>query len=435
LPNHCRLTSLVPRPSRTPAGLCAAAWLALSAAGCTFSGTGLEVVPGPGDDAAPGDDAPAADAPGGADYAVDRPYDVAVDRGPPDLGPDAAMPLPTGFPCTAGGMPCASGFCVDGVCCENACAGACQACSAAKTGGANGRCRPMPVGTDPDNECPDEGMTSCKRNGSCDGKGACDLYPRGSPCGESSCAASQLTPHACDGKGVCQPGAPQPCPGGFICASTLACKTRCMADIDCAAGAGCDLAAGTCSGMKIAQGQACTANAECGTGICADGVCCDKVCTGRCRACLKSVTGVEDGTCANIMAGVKPTRQTECPVQQATCGNNGLCNGAGECQQFADGTQCGTYCCGGQGGGGNFCHLLCQAGACTNQSGMNAGTCDDGSPCSRDRCEMVNGAHLCTHDGACSGTSSCCCVAGFGGGAFCSDPTGCTAGLNGMCMP
>ena len=63
-----------------------------------------------------------------------------------------ACELPEGDPCS-GNSACGSGFCVDGVCCADACAGLCLACSAAKTGGANGTCAPVAAGTDPDTEC------------------------------------------------------------------------------------------------------------------------------------------------------------------------------------------------------------------------------------------------------------------------------------------
>lgn len=48
---------------------------------------------------------------------------------------------------------CASGHCVDGTCCEEACDGTCEACSTNRTGQPNGECRAIPSGNDPDNEC------------------------------------------------------------------------------------------------------------------------------------------------------------------------------------------------------------------------------------------------------------------------------------------
>jgi hypothetical protein len=54
---------------------------------------------------------------------------------------------------------CASGFCVDNVCCEEACDGLCSRC------GATGRCALIPTGGDPDRECAGDDV--------CDGAGMC----------------------------------------------------------------------------------------------------------------------------------------------------------------------------------------------------------------------------------------------------------------------
>jgi hypothetical protein len=51
---------------------------------------------------------------------------------------------------------CTSMYCVDGVCCENACDGQlCLACSSSLTGFADGLCRAVKLGSDPEKECPD----------------------------------------------------------------------------------------------------------------------------------------------------------------------------------------------------------------------------------------------------------------------------------------
>ena len=59
-----------------------------------------------------------------------------------------------GASCTDG-QQCNSGFCVDGVCCESACANTCGSCNAED---AEGTCTPYAVGHDPDAECP---ITAC----------------------------------------------------------------------------------------------------------------------------------------------------------------------------------------------------------------------------------------------------------------------------------
>ena len=81
---------------------------------------------------------------------------------------------------------CKSGFCVEGLCCNTACDGVCQACTQAnKVSGADGVCGDAKDGVDPHGDCQDEGQSSCKHDGQCDGAGACRLYPNGAACGES----------------------------------------------------------------------------------------------------------------------------------------------------------------------------------------------------------------------------------------------------------
>jgi len=76
-------------------------------------------------------------------------------------GSGGCTPAIGGQPCTSPAQ-CPTGFCVDGVCCDRACDGACEACDMA---GTVGTCVPVPAGRDPDNECPVCGV--------CNGTGAC----------------------------------------------------------------------------------------------------------------------------------------------------------------------------------------------------------------------------------------------------------------------
>ncbi|GAB4202678.1 MAG: hypothetical protein OHK0013_16160 [Sandaracinaceae bacterium] len=70
--------------------------------------------------------------------------------------------LPNGEDCTRRGM-CISELCVDGVCCESACAGVCESCGIP---GRLGECAPYAAGTDPEGECP--GMLMCDGSGKCE---------------------------------------------------------------------------------------------------------------------------------------------------------------------------------------------------------------------------------------------------------------------------
>lgn len=77
---------------------------------------------------------------------------------------DEGTCLTNGSVCSANNQ-CVSGFCVDGRCCNSACTATCFACSAAKTGAANGTCAPVTANTDPDNEC--TGASNCNGAGAC----------------------------------------------------------------------------------------------------------------------------------------------------------------------------------------------------------------------------------------------------------------------------
>jgi hypothetical protein len=73
---------------------------------------------------------------------------------------------------------CGSGTCVDGVCCNNACTGTCQACNVP---GLMGTCSPVPDGLAPvlPNQCASQPAATCGPDGLCDGRGACRNHPDG----------------------------------------------------------------------------------------------------------------------------------------------------------------------------------------------------------------------------------------------------------------
>jgi hypothetical protein len=77
-------------------------------------------------------------------------------------GNGACVPGPNGATC-AMAAECMSNFCVDGVCCNEACGGTCRACD---LNGTEGTCGFVPDGTDPDNEC-QGGNPDCNGAGMC----------------------------------------------------------------------------------------------------------------------------------------------------------------------------------------------------------------------------------------------------------------------------
>jgi hypothetical protein len=123
----------------------------------------------------------------GVDARIDRPApaeDVAAadgSGGQPDVEDDQGGPMSTdprktlGISCTVD-TECRSGFCVDGVCCSSVCTGACLSCTVM---GSVGQCIPAEIGTDPRDQCPDQGLGTCGTDGVCDGAGACRKYPAG----------------------------------------------------------------------------------------------------------------------------------------------------------------------------------------------------------------------------------------------------------------
>ena len=304
----------------------------LVSVGCSFKNKGINLELGDADetggdgtgarDGGVGDRSPALDRAADRASGEDRP--VAGDAEPaPDVPLSVDAGLPPGAACAGDGT-CASGFCVDKVCCESRCGDPCHACLGLTTGAADGLCRPEVVNT---------------------------------PCGSAMCSGATHTPAPrCDGNGACLPKPAAPCGGSLACATATTCKTKCAVDADCTGGAACDTASGACVPPGKPNGQSCMMGGECRSGSCADGVCCDLACTGTCRACVMAQTGKPNGTCANVLAGTKDTRcQREC--------HDGTCDDTGACRPIPDGTKCGAECCRG-GAAGRICTFRCDKGVC-----------------------------------------------------------------------
>jgi MYXO-CTERM domain-containing protein len=208
-----------------------------------------------------------------------------------------------GSACSAG-RECGSGFCVEKVCCDSACDGTCQACTAAnKASGDDGACGDAKAGTDAHDDCATAAAATCQRDGTCDGAGACRLYLEGIPCGDTNCEDNVQTGHACDGKGTCLDNSQHPC-DLYVCKGD-ACTIKCTDHADCAQDAYCNATQGTCEKKKI-DGSACDDSATCASNFCVDGLCCNKACAGQCEAC-DVVTA--PGTCSPIVGqphGIRP---------------------------------------------------------------------------------------------------------------------------------
>ena len=324
---------------------------------------------------------------GGAGGSAGAGVDMALDK-QPDANVDLAMDVPgplrmNGAACTSA-TECGSGFCVDGVCCDGACQGVCQACVSGKTGQGDGQCRPVPMGGDPDDECVADTGNPCGRTGVCGGAAGCGFALAGLACGDSQCTGNTVTPRPrCSGAGQCEPRPNEACPGNLRCANASVCKANCVSDGDCVAGMFCDTAAGRCRATKP-QGGACDPagqGSECTSGRCVDGFCCESACGGICVACSQAKTGLANGRCAPVRAGIDP--DNECSTQApSSCGRDGMCNGGGACRQYEDGTECGTTCCDrGSGRGARPCLYVCRAGTCNTQDPQPQDACGPFSCC------------------------------------------------------
>jgi hypothetical protein len=189
------------------------------------------------DTLAPGNGGATASGPGAA--GPDAATDASTGLEPGSVGDGAPMALAAGQSCTAAAE-CASGICVDYVCCSTECAGRCQACAFKYTGLDDGSCGPARSGMDPRDECAESSENPCGDDGFCDGAGACRKRGAETFCTPAKCSGGVYTPPGlCDGKGACLNGvaiscAPFPCEGPR-------CRMVCSSDQQCASGNFCPI--------------------------------------------------------------------------------------------------------------------------------------------------------------------------------------------------
>jgi hypothetical protein len=263
------------------------------------------------------------------------------------------------------------GPCVEGLCCNSLCTGACESCLAARSTGANGTCSPAKAGepgappcspTACDGSargCPGTNACSgdaqcaqthfCAQGGTCQPRRAkglsCNLavdcrQPNCRECASAGgCVEGVCCDAACDGPcDLCNGpslGSCVPAPAGFaacgpyVCDGASAqCPTACTSTSQCALGHEC--IAGTCT-VKLVNGEACQDAAQCRSGFCVDGRCCESACAGDCRSC--ALPGLL-GTCSGAPAGSDP---------RGRCGEAGCsigCGSDGSCVRESPGTAC-----------------------------------------------------------------------------------------------
>ncbi|MDP1827521.1 MAG: kelch repeat-containing protein [Archangium sp.] len=309
-----------------------------------------------------------------------------------------------GEPCTQG-LACVSGFCADGVCCNTACAGACDACDLA---GAVGTCTTAPASSAGNPSCAPylcSGSavacpSSCTTNAQCVAGRYCSgaaCVPKkvvgtscatATECVSGNCVDGVCCDTACGGgceacdlagtAGTCtatatgSAGSPSCAP--FVCSGTQGtCPSGCTADAHCVAGQYCE--SSLCV-PKRPPGASCVTPGACASGHCVDGVCCDAACAGACDACDLAGTV---GTCSNApagAAGVPRCAPFVCAGDGAAC--PGSCVVDAQC---TSGAKCVSGACGVATPNGGACassaqcaSAQCVDGYCCNSS--CAGTCD-----------------------------------------------------------
>jgi hypothetical protein len=241
---------------------------------------------------------------------------------------------------------CDSMLCIDGFCCGSNCNALCYACNVP---GKEGICSPIPVGqasTSPTaTKCTTSVAATCGFDGTCDGNGACRMFPAGTQCKAPSCNGATFMPgFACDGTGKCMTATSIDCTPyncGTVNAALTCLSTCTTGGNECVATSTC--MNGSCGAKpKQANGAGCVADSDCTSSHCVDGVCCGDPCTSACYSCNQ--TGKE-GMCLPVAAGSPDPRKMCVDAGPSSCGKNGLCNGAGACQVYPATTMCAAASC------------------------------------------------------------------------------------------
>jgi hypothetical protein len=209
----------------------------------------------------------------------------------PDGG---VLPPPKNTTCTMGAQ-CASGFCVDGVCCDAACDGSCESCALT---GKVGTCSPVKNAAD----------DTCGGDSICDGSSTCRTMLGKACSAPNECASGNCVDGVCCGGAAC--GMCQSCalPGSE---GTCALVPRFTSGVSagCSGDRSCD-GLGAC---RSKNGTMCKADADCTSLHCVDGVCCNEACDGTCYSCnlpgsagtCKPIDGAEDFVAADAICGGK----------------------------------------------------------------------------------------------------------------------------------
>ena len=174
-----------------------------------------------------------------------------ITNGIPSAGLDVEIqPPPIAVGCQVDAE-CASGFCADGVCCDTECSGPCDGCTAArKGGGVDGTCGPVPPGLDTTDDCALGNGPACSSGDECASGNCVDGVCCDKPCTEQCGACAEpgalgqciaVVGQPRGGRSKCAEGVPsQPCTAQACNGTDLSsCSGFVGADLQCQA-ASCD---------------------------------------------------------------------------------------------------------------------------------------------------------------------------------------------------
>jgi hypothetical protein len=261
---------------------------------------------------------------GGPNDAENNDTNNNTDVNPGDIVNPGGMA--NGASCTKGSE-CGTGFCTDGVCCNEACQDTCASCNLTNT---KGTCTAYAADTDPEFECspnPDAGSGSSDAGSSdagssdagstdagssdgpvintpdggimtmpntcaskCGGGRSCKFPDSTKSCGKPFCNTSgEIAAFVCDSKGGCGPLLTE-CTHYKCTDATGACGTSCNTSDDCLSTDFCNgnLTPPQCTPKK-GNGLACVTPDQCSSNACsgpAGGkVCCNTSCDGQGQTC------------------------------------------------------------------------------------------------------------------------------------------------------
>jgi FG-GAP repeat len=275
--------------------------------------------------------------------------------------------LASSSPCSDN-LDCHTGFCVENVCCDTACEGACVSCLAeSKQGGATGKCGPIEAGARPkkDDGCAVNPTEFCGLTGVCDGAGSCAVRPKGTSCGMGTCDGKTAVPEpTCDGQENCVPAKTKVCAPGYDCRKGD-CSQECESDEQCDLANGFACIEGACG---VVLGGQCEQDADClADAQCSRGTCCSDECDGPCQRCDSN------GACRNAPDGPSPDCAEGDVCLEGTCAPETWCSDDTRRELHADGTE-------------RDCpaHTRCVRGRCAERCTRGSEDCEPGYTCRKE---------------------------------------------------